>query len=283
MKTNLALQTIRQSLHLSSSQINQYLLCSKKYEYHYVKGIRPTHTSVNLIFGSAIHSALEQYYLHYQRHGKAMSADDLGDVLCEHIASSRAGSDTPIRFSKEMPDLDAVEAMGRKMLEVFSDQVNLEGFSIEAVELPLSAPLYDLEGFETGFDLVGVIDLLLRDQCTGEYVAVDHKTARNSYSHAMCEDSIQMSLYAWLLEYNGYLDGKSKHFMGKQVFRGRFDVLRKLKTPKFEQVELSRSTEDLQRFETLALDVLTAIDKQVFLSMHGWQCADCGYRKVCRG
>ncbi len=104
---------------------------------------------------------------------------------------------------------------------------------------------------------------------------MDHKTSRNSYSQAMCDDSIQMSLYAWLLE---HLDGKSKHFVGKQRFRGSFDVLRKLKTPKFEQVELGRSKEDLQRFESLALCVLSAIDKQVFLPMYGWQCADCGYR-----
>ena len=283
MANQLALQTLRQSLHLSSSQINQFLLCSRKYEYSYVKGVRPSHTSVNLTFGSAIHSALETYYRHHQQHSKALTADDLVKVFCDTVATDRAGSTIPIRFSKEMPDLAAVEQLGLKMLTVFSEQVNLEGYGIEAVELTLSAPLYYPGGNESGLDLVGVIDLLLIDNRTGELIAVDHKTSRNSYSQAMCDDSIQMSLYAWLLERNGYLQ-KGNRFTGKQVFRGRFDVLRKLKTtPKFEQAELTRSDQDLQRFEALALDVLDAIDKRTYLPIYGWQCADCGYRSDCRG
>jgi len=283
MASQLALQTLRQSLHLSSSQVNQYLLCSKKYEYSYVRGIPPTHTSVNLLFGSAIHSALETYYRHHQQqHGKALAADDLVKVFCDAIASHRAGSDIPIRYSKEMSDMDAVEQLGHQMLTVFCEQINLEGYSIEAVELPLSAPLYHPDGTESGFDLIGVIDLLLMDESTGALVAVDHKTSRNSYSLAMCDDSIQMSLYAWLLEKNGYLQ-KDSRSVGGPPFRGRFDVLRKLKSPKFEQIELTRTEKDLQRFEILALDIWDAIDKHVYLPLYGWQCADCGYRDQCRG
>lgn len=276
MNGNLALQTMRQGLHLSSSQMNQYLLCSKKYQYHYVCGIKPEHVSINLLFGSAIHAALEAFYKHMQKEGEPLPVREVQKHFLDYIASEIAASSVPVKYTKELPDLFAVEAMGKAMLEVFCDAVDLTGYAIEGVELPLSAPLYDEQGDETGFDLVGIIDLLLREEETGRYIAIDHKTSKNAYSASVCQDSHQMSLYAYLLQENGYLTPD-------EDFTGWFNVLRKLKTPKFELAPVTRTPQQIETFLELARGVLTAIDREVYLPNYSWACADCGYRKLCRG
>lgn len=276
MNGNLALQTMRQGLHLSSSQINQYLLCGRKYEYHYVKGLKPTHTSINLLFGSGIHSALEAFYKHVQKEGEPLSTSEMQQHFLDYIANEIAASSVPVKYTKELTDLFAVEAMGKAMLQVFCDAVDLTGYTIVGVELPLSAPLYDEQGEETGFDLVGIIDLLLHEEEIGRYVAIDHKTSRNAYSASVCQDSHQMSLYAYLLQENGYLTPD-------EDFTGRFDVLRKLKTPKFELAPVTRTPQQIETFLGLVRGVLTAIDREVYLPVFSWACADCGYCKLCRG
>ncbi|MBN2646145.1 MAG: PD-(D/E)XK nuclease family protein, partial [Desulfuromonadaceae bacterium] len=91
-----------------------------------------------------------------------------------------------------------------------------------------------------------------------------------------CDDSHQMSLYAYLLRENGFLDDQV-------IFHGRFDVLRKLKAPKFEQAGLTRTPEQIEQFLDLARSVLRAIDHQVYLPVYSWACSDCGYRQLCRG
>lgn len=273
-----ALQAMRTQLHLSSSQLTQYLLCGRKYQYSYVQGITPTHSSINLPFGSAIHTALERYYRHRMTTGEPLPLAELQRSFVEALALSVGQSTVPVRYSKELADIDQVAALGKAMLAVFHDQVDLTGMSIEAVELPLSVPLLDENGHEQGCNLVGVVDLLLRNDQTGERIAIDHKTSRNSYSQAMCDDSLQMTLYALLLQQQGYLDLEAG-----EAFQGRFQVLRKLKSPRYEEVSLARSLEDIQRLAQLCLDVLQAIDQRVFMPNYGWVCSDCGYRTLCRG
>lgn len=273
-----ALQAMRTQLHLSSSQLTQYLLCGRKYQYSYVQGLTPTHTSINLLLGSAIHTALEHYYRNWMTAGEPLPLPELQRCFVEALALSLGQCSAPVRYRKECSDIDQVAALGKAMLAVFHEQVDLTGMTIEAVELPLSVPLRDEAGYERGYNLVGVVDLLLRDEQTGELIAIDHKTSRNSYSQAMCDDSLQMTVYALLLQQQGYLN-----LGAGEIFNGRFQVLRKLKSPKYEEVTLTRDRADVQRLEQLCLDVLHAIDQRVFLPNYGWVCSDCGYRALCRG
>jgi len=52
------------------------------------------------------------------------------------------------------------------LLKVFYESVDLTGKEIVGIELPLSAKLYTPEGNATELKLIGVLDLVLRDQNT---------------------------------------------------------------------------------------------------------------------
>ena len=124
------------------------------------------------------------------------------------------------------------------MLQVFHDFIVQTVQTVQqvvAVELPLSATLYTDDGTATEFKLVGVLDLLLMDEA-GEIVVVDHKTAVQPMNQTAADDSLQMSAYAYLLATNKYV-------FPTATVKCRFDVLRKLKTPKLEQVHTARTAQ----------------------------------------
>jgi putative RecB family exonuclease len=50
------------------------------------------------------------------------------------------------------------------MLTAFYESVDLSGYAVVDVELPLTARLYTDDGLPTEFMLVGILDLLLMDE-----------------------------------------------------------------------------------------------------------------------
>jgi ATP-dependent exoDNAse (exonuclease V) beta subunit len=90
-------------------------------------------------------------------------------------------ADTPVIWKKNMHDQAATVAMGQSMLSAFYDSIDLSGYTVVEVELPLSARLYSDDGLPTDFMLVGILDLLLMDE-NDEAVVVDNKTAAQPMS-----------------------------------------------------------------------------------------------------
>jgi hypothetical protein len=71
---------------------------------------------------------------------------------------------TPVVWKKNMPDQAGALAMGKSMLTAFYESIDLSGYAVVDVELPLTARLYTDDGLPTEFMLVGIIDLLLMDE-----------------------------------------------------------------------------------------------------------------------
>jgi putative RecB family exonuclease len=183
-------------------------------------------------------------------------------------------TDIPIVFKKETPDRDAVIDMGNAMLEAFHEGVDLTGFEILEIERPLSARLYTEDGQPTDLKLIGVLDLVLKDEA-GRIIAVDNKTASKPYAQATVDDDNQLTCYAYLLAANRYV------FPTAEV-HCRFDVLRKLRQPKLEQYHTVRTADQRRRFARLASAVLAGIDRKVFIPQPSWMCSDCPFQDACK-
>ena len=141
------------------------------------------------------------------------------------------------------------------------------------IEFPLSAPIYTDAGVKTDINLVGFIDLLLKD-ADGNLLVVDNKTSKQKKSQDAVDDDLQMSAYSYLLAANGYVFPRAE-------VSCRFDVLRKLKTPKLEHYFTSRTAENRRRFAKIANGVLAGIEQRIFIPVKGWLCADCSYADAC--
>jgi putative RecB family exonuclease len=274
MPERASFNSINDELHVSHSQIANYLNCSLRYRFQYVENRPQERVSIALPFGGAIHAAVEMFYRAMKNTGRVEPVEDLHQRFEDCLALDLDNATTPVVFKKDLPDRGGTIAMGRAMLNAFHGSLNLKGLTIVDVELPLSATLYTEEGTATDFKLFGVIDLLLRGG-DGELLVVDYKTAAREMSQATADDDGQMSAYAYLLSSNRYAPAKGD-------VRCRFDVLRKLKEPRLEYVHTLRTPFHRKRFARVASAVLAGIDNRVFLPQPSWRCADCGYAEACK-
>jgi len=275
MSKKQAVQVFNNELHISHSQIFTYLSCSLKYKFQNVERRAPERISIALPFGSAIHSAIEMYYRSLKNKNQVESLNRITERFEDCLLIDLDNIKVPIIYKKNTPDKTATVEMGKAMLEAFyiskGDQTALE---IIGIELPLSAMLYDADGQPTDFKLTGIIDLLIRNE-KGEIIVVDNKTAALSIAQSIADKDNQMTAYSYLLASNKYI------FPTAPV-KCRFDVLRKLKKPKFEQVETYRMANDRKRFSKIANLVLSGINAQIFIPQRSWMCGDCGYKAACK-
>ena len=162
------------------------------------------------------------------------------------------------------------------MLKVFHETIpeTLQNVhEILGVELPLTAKLYNPDDSQpTEFKLAGILDLVIRDK-NGYVIVIDNKTAAKPIADA--EENMQMSSYAYLICGN-------KFVLPTSQVQCRFDVLRKLKTPTFEQVSTVRNADQRRRFAKIACSVLNAIDAGTHIPQTSWMCVDCGFSAACK-
>ena len=268
-----AMQQYQEQLHISHSQIFCYLACSLKYQFQYVEQRQKERISLALPFGKAIHLALERYYRSLKDDRTIVSLDLMETLFEESLTLELDNSEIPVMFKAEASDTASAIQMGKGLLKTFYDNIDLVGMEIIDVELPLSAPLYTDTGEKTDITLVGFIDLLLRD-AEGNILVVDNKTSKQKKSQDAVDTDLQMSAYSYLLAANGYVFPRAE-------VSCRFDVLRKLKTPKLEHYFTSRTAENRRRFAKIANGVLAGIEQRLFIPVKGWLCSDCSYADAC--
>jgi len=269
-----ALQDLKKELHVSHSQIFTYLNCSLKYRFMYVEARPLERISIALPFGKSIHASLERQYGVMKENQRWEPLGVLLNYFEHHINLELDKTEVPIVFKKETPDRDAVIDMGVAMLEAFHETVDLTGFQILEIERPLSARLYTEDGKPTELKLIGVLDLVLKDEA-GRIITVDNKTASKPYAQATVDDDNQLTCYSYLLASNRYVAPTAE-------VHCRFDVLRKLKTPKLEHYHTVRTADQRRRFAKLSSSVLPAIEQKVFFPQPSWMCGDCAYQDACK-
>ena len=226
MYSTQTVQTIEQEprLKISYSQMFVYLNCSLKYRFQYVERRQYERKSMNLIFGSCLHAVIERFYNTHKKKGEKEALNVLQEMF-EHLMSLELEQETvPIIYKKEAPDTASAIELGKLLIKAFHEDVDLETYQVVDVEMPLRAKLYNEDGIDTGFELYGILDLLLMDgkqQC----LVVDNKTAAKPKSTKDVDSDIQLTAYSYLLAANRLVKPLDS-------VRCRMDVLRKLKKPK---------------------------------------------------
>jgi putative RecB family exonuclease len=225
------------------------------------------------MFGSAIHSAIERYYRSLKENGVPDPLWLIQDLFKDGLNADLDNRSVPVLFKKETPDRKSTIQMGKGLLKAFYEGINLTGFQIAGIELPLTARLFNENGEPMDMTVSGIIDLLLKDG-QGNVIAVDNKTAKNPYAQATVDADLQLTSYAYLLASNKYV------FPTADVYC-RFDVMRKLKKPKFQQHYTIRTAAHRKRFAKVTNAVLAGIDARVFIPCKSWMCGDCQFAKAC--
>ena len=249
--------------YLSYSAVRTFQSCPLKYRFRYIDGLPEDCVSSSLVFGSAIHAAVEFFFSQQLAGEEAPSLDELLDVYQQ---SWRDRSEQEVRFAKT-ETADSLHQLADRMLTAFlaSDLTNQEA-RILGVEEELRGELSpDLP------DLLGRVDLLLETE--DSVIIQDLKTSRSAWNEYQAEDqSEQLLLYADLVR---------RLIPGKQL-RLQFAVITKAKNPKVQLLEANFDESKLERTKRVFENVWSTIQSGHFYPAPSpMQCPGCGYRNQC--
>ena len=249
--------------YVSWSAISTFRTCPLKYKFRYVDGLPEESVSSALIFGTGIHSAVEQ---HFQAILSGEEQPDVERLMFAYRSAWLPHDPDAIQFGSS-ETRSSLDALAGKMLTAFlnSPVASVQG-RVLGVEEEIRGML--IEGVP---DLYGRVDLLTEDP--DSLVITDIKTSRGKWSQEQIEDSgEQLLLYSHLA---------SEIAPGKKIAT-RFLVLTKTKEPVIE--EHVREVEPAAVKRTLAgvERVWRAISAGNFYPAPStMSCASCGYRAAC--
>lgn len=250
--------------YLSWSAIGCYRACPLRYYFRYLLGLPEDSVTASLVFGSAIHCAIEHHYRELLAGAPAPAASQLLEQFWSDWQSRKPEE---IRFGKD-ENVASIGQLAERMLVAFaaSEAARPHG-QILAVEEELREPI--VAGCP---DLLGRIDLIL--DAGDSLVVADWKTARTRWSQEQIEDSSeQLLLYAELV----------RDFAPGKPVQLEFIVLTKTKEVAVDRHRLPATATARRRVKQVVETVWRAIEAECFYpAPSAMNCAGCPFRQPCR-
>lgn len=250
--------------YISYSSITSYQACPLRYYFKYVAGLPERTVSSSLVFGSAIHRAVEHHFNELMVGSEPPTLDGL---IGEYDRHWQETDESVVKFGKE-EDKESLGPLAQRMLAAFqsSSMARVEGHII-GVEEQLRGPM--IAGAP---DLLGRIDLLVETR--DELTVVDLKTARSRWSaEQVAESGGQLLLYAELV----------RQLAPRKKLRLRFAVITKAKEPSVDLHEVAADSKQIDRIKRIVERVWKAIETGTFYPAPSpMQCPTCPFRQPCR-
>jgi RecB family exonuclease len=254
--------------YLSHTQLALMRACPRKFAFGYVENAPRDFSPSSLLFGGAIHAALERHFRGLLEgqvigHVERLAAFDLA-----WRQGASAGDDVPVRYNAGESE-SSLRELADRMLGAFADSpLAHPGGEIVGVEEHLRVRLAaDLP------DLVAKVDLVHHDDA-GVHI-IDFKTARSRWSpERASEGSEQLQLYASSLrELAEGLDAPVHLHLG---------VLTKTKSPVLQLLDIVTDPDRRERSTQAAREVWLAIEAgHYYPSPSPMNCTTCPYRSRC--
>jgi len=251
--------------HLSYSSISTYLLCPRSWKYRYLDKVK-TPTAANLIFGSAVHHAIEEYVI----------TNTAGNVV--QYPAEIFAADWPERVAREgnisWGDDDATKmgAMGAALLRAALPTIDTLRPLLYHDRLAIEEKVF-LKVPGVPLPVVGYIDIITQDGVAGDF-----KTSSRKWDAGKAAQETQPLFYLAALNQAGF-DLNPEH-------KFRHYVLVKTKTPAVQVIETAYSLADILRNLEQIREVYQAITKNVFpCNTSTWKCSVkwCEYWSMCQG
>lgn len=254
----------KQRDYLSYSAITTYQSCPLRYYFRYIVGLPERTVSSSLVFGSAIHRAVEH---HFNELMAGNEAPTLAALVGEYDRHWQDVDPEVVKFGKD-DDVESLGGLAQRMLVAF------QGSSLAKSEGTILGVEEELRGQAIPGcpDLLGRIDLIVE---TAETVQItDLKTARSRWSREQVEESAgQLLLYHELV----------RELVLRKRLRLQFAVLTKTKQPAVDLHEVPVDVKQIDRTKRIVERVWRAINGQVFYPAPSpMQCPSCSFREQCR-
>jgi hypothetical protein len=168
---------------ISYSQYSMWLKCPMQWKLAYVDNLRPRDSNINLVFGTAMHIAL-QTYLQILYTKSAVEADALDVMGIFNDAYAKAiEKEGPKMKAGELDKVEEFRQDAKNILDYVMSPTNRQKhfpsrkYEFLGVELPLKIPLKNGNVTYTGY-----IDIALKDKTTGKICIFDIKTSTHGWN-----------------------------------------------------------------------------------------------------
>ena len=255
--------------YISHSQLALMRSCPRRFCYSYVEHAKPDFTSASLIFGGAMHSAVE---LHHRclMEGLTATPEALMSAYRSHWINEleQADDKVPLRFNKN-EDHDTMLAAAGRMIDAFLESsVSRPQGRILGVEEPLKVTIDpDLP------DVLARVDLVTQTQ--DSLNVVDLKTSRSRWPQEKAIESGDQ-----LLLYGQTVRSMSRHL--DLPVRASFVVITKARKPVVQVLEVPADQSRLAATKRGVHQVWEAITAGNFYpSPSPMNCTSCPFRSRC--
>jgi len=180
----------------SASQLNAYVECARKWYYRYLCGAVEDRGSSASFYGTAFHAALEQLHAEFPQPAAA-DETQLARRLEGHVNSAferhRNLFETAVEYELQRR---RAQRTARKYVEWLVAQARRAPFTVVGCELSAELQI-------EGYDFIGYIDRLDRDEATGTVTVIDYKTGSIATSAAEYREQVrafrdfQLPFYYW--------------------------------------------------------------------------------------
>jgi putative RecB family exonuclease len=249
--------------YLSFSAISTYRSCPLRYYFRYVAGLPEEAVSASLVFGAAIHRAVEHHFRELLAGNPPVT---LADLVANYQAEWGEREAAGIRVASD--GRPALDRLAIRMLEAF-------------LASPLSQPVGRILAIEEELrghvvagmpDLLGRVDLIA--ETPEELVISDWKTSRSRWNQGQVDDAAeQLLLYSEL----------AKDFAPGKRVRIEFIVLTKTKEVSIDRHWLRVTPGQIRRTKQMVANVWRVIEAGHFYPAPSpLNCGGCPFRDPCR-
>lgn len=170
---------------ISYSQYSMFHSCKHQWKLNYIDGLKTKDSSIELIFGTAIHETVQEWlFIHYNDEKmKANVYDMVGrfraklmELFRTNFVTHEDGTQHPIC---DRPTFEEYYLDGKAILDWIKAHKNdifpASGMILVGTEIPLNVKVTE------GVTFVGFIDMVVRNRKTKDYVLYDFKTSKKGW------------------------------------------------------------------------------------------------------
>jgi hypothetical protein len=174
--------------HISHSQFTTYNDCNLKWKLRYIDKLGTFVGNIHTLFGSAMHTVIQEYLS--VMYNKSIVAADKLDM------ESRLKEEMVTEFTKVKEGQDVLPCTQEEMMEFYQDGIAIlqhfrkyrnkyfmkQNWELVGVEVPI------VKGVQEGVDVMGYLDVVIRNKISGRIVIIDLKTATRGWTDFQKKD-----------------------------------------------------------------------------------------------
>jgi len=245
------------------TMLSTFLRCRKRYYWRIVRGIVGRAPQTAPEFGRCIHKALDNWFKFHNKE----------QATLEFLTS----------FKENPADEKRTNAVAKKLLDLYFEKYDHEGFKVLQSEIPFTVPIPD-----TDKALMGRIDKII--EWDGAVYVMDHKTtSRLGYEFFYkIKPNMQFDGYIWAARQLGYPTCSGILLDALLVAKGLTIPSQLARLQPLARDLSVRTDDDLKRYITNVKSIIE--DMYICYQTDDWyenteSCCDfieCPYRKICK-